>query len=102
MTPEREDKQIERKLRTIPVEAIASMVAAEEAAMQAVICLVGEWPQFVGPEGRHRESETTWDFDPLEHAQIARWLRAHPERVHPNLRVRLGLRPGPGFKLRHY
>ena len=83
MTPEQENKQIERKLRTIPVEAIASMVAAEEAGMQAVICLVGDGPDFVRSEGPPRQSETTWDFDPLEHAQIVRWLRAHPERVHP-------------------
>jgi hypothetical protein len=81
MTPEQENKQIERKLRTIPVEAISSMVAAEEAALQATICLVGNDPEFVRPEGRHPQSETTWDFDPLEHAQIVRWLRAHPERV---------------------
>jgi len=84
MTPQQEDKQIERKLRAIPVDAIASVVAEEEAGMQAVICLVGDLPDFVRPEGQHQRSETTWDFDPLEHAQIVRWLRAHPERVHPN------------------
>ena len=83
MTPEQENKQIERKLRTLPVEAIASMVAAEEAGMLAVICLVGDCPDFVRSEGPPRLGETTWDFDPLEHAQIIRWLRAHPERVHP-------------------
>lgn len=81
MTPEQEQKQIERKLRTIPVEAIASTITEEESGMQAVICLVGDWPEFVHPV--RSQGETTWDFDPLEFAQIIRWLRTHPERVHP-------------------
>jgi hypothetical protein len=84
MTPEREVKQIERKLLSIPVEAIASIIADEEVGMQAIVCLVGDYPDFVRTEGQDRRSEVTWDFDPLEHAQLVRWLRAHPERVHPN------------------
>jgi len=35
MTPEQEQKQIERKLRTIPLEAIASMIAEVESGKQA-------------------------------------------------------------------
>jgi hypothetical protein len=82
MTSEREDKQIEQELRAIPVEAISSMIAAEETAMQAVICLVDDCPDFIRPKGLLERHATTWDYDPLEHAQIMRWLRAHPERIH--------------------
>lgn len=82
MTPEQEQKQVARKLRTIAVEAVAPLIAAEEEGMEAIICLVGGHPEFVWADGNRRE--TTWDFDQLEDAQIVRWLRAHPERVHPS------------------
>jgi hypothetical protein len=81
MSVEREGKHIKRMLRTIPIEAIASVIAEEEAGMQALICLVNDLPEFVRSEGN--PGQTTWDCDPLEYAQIVRWLRAHPERVHP-------------------
>jgi len=80
MTPEQEHKQIERRLRSIPIEAIATVVAEMETGTGAIICLIDKRLEFVSPIAGER-FETTWD-DPLECAQIVRWLRAHSERVH--------------------
>jgi hypothetical protein len=78
MNFKREAKQIQRKLRTIPLDAIAAAIAQWEGN-DGLWCIVDGEMEFVSPSGGR--SETTWD-DPLEHAQYVRWLQAHPERVH--------------------
>jgi len=80
MTLEREAKRIERAIRKVPVEAIAPTIAGYEASERWLLCLVAEHLEFVHVDGRR--GETTW-CDTLEVAQIVRWLRAYPERVHP-------------------
>jgi hypothetical protein len=79
MTPEREWKRVERALRTIPVEAIAPEIAANEESGEGLWCLVGGEVSFIPAHGGH--TDTLWD-DPLGYAQYERWLRAHTERVH--------------------
>jgi hypothetical protein len=79
MTPHREAKHIERKLRTIPLEVIAPQIAANEAQGDGLWCLIGGEVSFVPVHGGG--TTTCWD-DMLEYAQYARWLGAHPERVH--------------------
>jgi hypothetical protein len=79
VTPEREAKRVERLLRTIPVEAIAPDIAASESVRDGLWCLVAGEVSFVPIHGGG--TTTSW-CDPLAYAQHARWLRAHPERVH--------------------
>lgn len=79
MTLEREHKRMQRRLRTIPVEAIAPTIVAYEASRRCLLCLVANGLEFVRIDGIR--GETTWDDD-FEHAQIVRWMLAHPERVH--------------------
>lgn len=78
MNPQR-DKHLLRRLRTIPLDAIEPRIAASEAAGNATLCLVGGEVEFVRTDGS--TVWTTWD-DPLDFAQIVRYLQAHPERVH--------------------
>jgi hypothetical protein len=79
MTPQRDHKRVQRALRTIPMDAPASAIAACEASGDALWRLVNCEPSLVSPRGGG--SETTWD-DPVEYALFVRWLQAHPERVH--------------------
>lgn len=79
MTPEREGKRVLRALRTIPVDAIAPHIAADEASSDGLWCIVGGELSFVLADGGR--TETFWD-DPLVPAQFVRWIQAHPERVH--------------------
>src|SRR4051812_17181717 len=79
MTPQREAKRVERALRTIPSEAIAPDITASELQCDGLWCLVGGQVSFVPSHGGCTVTE--WD-DPLIYAQYARWLSAHPERVH--------------------
>jgi hypothetical protein len=76
-TPEREWKNVQRRLRSIPVEDIAGRAAAEER--DGLWCLVADELRFVPADGG--TCETCWD-DPLEYAQFVRWVKARPERVH--------------------
>jgi hypothetical protein len=79
VTPQREAKRVERMLRAIPAEAIAADIAASESVRDGLWCLVAGEVAFVPTHGGG--TTTNW-CDPLAHAQYARWLRAHPERVH--------------------
>lgn len=79
-TPQKEWKNIQRLLRTIPVEEVAPRVKAWEGV--GLWCLVAGELSFVPANGG--ESHTEWD-DPLEYAQFYRWVQARPERVHPTL-----------------
>jgi hypothetical protein len=79
MTPQQEGKRVRRALRTIPVEAIAPAIAAEEAQGKGLWCLVGGELSFVPADGGL--TLTSWD-DALEYAQFVRWVKGHPERVH--------------------
>jgi hypothetical protein len=79
MTPQREAKHVQRALRTIPVDAIAADIAASESPGDGLWCLVGGEVSFVPVHGGR--TITDWD-DLLAYAQYARWLAAHPERVH--------------------
>jgi hypothetical protein len=76
-SPQRQSKHIQRQLRTIPVDAIASHVTAWER--DGLWCLVGGELMFVPVDGGVGESH--WD-DPLEYAQFRRYVAAQPERVH--------------------
>jgi hypothetical protein len=82
MEVDSDDSLVKRELEAIPIESIAPMIAEEEAGMEGMICLVSGFPDFVWPRGNQTDSEVTWDYSPLEHAQIIRWLNAHPERIH--------------------
>lgn len=86
MTIEREHKRVQRRLRTIPVEAIAQSIQAYEASGQCLLCLVANDLEFVGINGL--KSETTWD-DALEYAQLVRWIQTHPERIHSTFQAAL-------------
>lgn len=79
-TPQREAKHIHRQLRTIPVDAIAPAVLAEER--DGMWCIVGSELTFVFAKAF--TSETTWD-DALMLAQFVRYVRSQPERVHSTL-----------------
>jgi hypothetical protein len=79
MTPEREWKQVERALRTIPLNAIAPDIAAGESTGDGLWCLVAGEVSFVPIHGGG--TVTHWDHG-LAYAQYARWLTARPERVH--------------------
>lgn len=79
MTREREWKHIQRKLRTIPLEAIAPAITNTEASGRGLWCLVDGELSFVPVSGN--QTFTDWgDF--LECAQFVRWVKAHPERIH--------------------
>jgi hypothetical protein len=98
MTWEREQKRVERALRTIPVEAIAPDIAASESPGDGLWCLVAGEVSWVPAHGGG--TTTSW-CAPLAYAQYARWLAARPERVHNTraaavafVRSRLGQR-GP-------
>jgi hypothetical protein len=79
MTPQKEAKRVQRVLRTVPVDSVASAIAGDEAEGNVLWCLVGGLPSLVSVRGG--EGITEWD-DPLVYAQFVRWLQAHPERVH--------------------
>jgi hypothetical protein len=79
MTTQREDKRLQRALRTIPLDAIALSIAADEAARDGLWCLVDGVLSFVPVHGRLGETALC---DELVHAQVVRWVAAHPERVH--------------------
>jgi hypothetical protein len=79
-TPQREWKHIERRLRGIPVDAIAPAVAAWET--NGLWCLVAGELGFVPADGGG--CEVCVD-DALAYAQLVRYVRAHAERVHPSL-----------------
>ena len=79
MTPEREQKRIQRALRKIPVDSVASAIAEDEAAGDVVWCLVGGAASLITVRGG--KGETTF-CDEIVHAQFVRWLQTHPERVH--------------------
>jgi len=78
-TPQRRGKHVQRKLRTIPLDAIAPYIAASESTGRGLWCLVAREVTFVPVDGG--ETITQWD-DPLEYAEYERWLAAHAERVH--------------------
>lgn len=79
MTPGRENKRMQRALRTIPVDAVASDISADESRFSGIWCLVDGELLFVLRSGA--ENVVCWD-DPLTHAQYVRWVNAYPERVH--------------------
>jgi len=79
MTPQREWKHVEWALRMIPLDAIAPDIAASESPCDGLWCLVGGEVAFVPAHGGR--TITDW-CDPLAYAQYARWLAAHPQRVH--------------------
>ncbi len=98
MTPQREAKHVQRALRVIPSDSIASHVAAMES--DGLWCIVAGGMVFIPADGG--TCETCWD-DPLEYAQFVRYVRARPERVHPSpesarafVQSRLGVAPGAG------
>src|SRR5262245_656008 len=80
-TPQRQWKHLERRLRKIPVEQIASSVAAFEREGRGLWCIVAGELVFVTANSN---TETTWD-DELGYAQIDRYVRSQPGRVHPTL-----------------
>ena len=95
MTPQREAKRVQRRLRAIPVEAVAPHIAAEEADRGGLWCLVSGGIVFVPADGS--ECTTGWD-DALVYAQFHRWLLAHPERVHDTHAAAVGfVRSRTGF-----
>src|SRR5215470_29982 len=77
MTPQREEKKIQRSIRKIPLELIPSAIAEEDP--EGMWCLVNGKILFVLTAGGI--CETLWD-DPVEHALLERYLMAHPERHH--------------------
>jgi len=79
VTDARIGKRIERKLRTIPVDAIAPDITAHESNRSGLWCLVAGLVKWVPKNGAKVETAIC---DDLCHAQYARWLVAHPERVH--------------------
>jgi hypothetical protein len=79
VTPEKEAKRVKRALRTIPKDAIGPSIADFESQLAGMWCIVAGELLFVSAKGL--ESETTLD-DPLAPAQIVRWIREHPERIH--------------------
>ena len=82
MTPQREHKRMQRALRTIPVDAVASAITGDEEAGDALWCLVDGMASLVTVRsGGGGGGETTF-CDPLVHAQFVRWLQNHPDRVH--------------------
>lgn len=86
MTPEREAKHVERAIRAIALDAIAPAIIAQEEEVRGLWCLIGNQLQFVRESGVHGE----WTLDdPLECAQMVRWVRAQKERVHPTLEAAL-------------
>jgi len=78
-TPQRDRKRLERRLRYIPVDRIAARVAADERA--GMWLEVGGVVQFI-PVGRGVCDIGPWLGDPLEWAEIVRYVRSRPERVH--------------------
>src|SRR6478672_10521713 len=78
MTLRREDKHVQRTLRTVPIDAIAPDIAARESQGDGLWCLVGGEVSFVPVHGGR--TVTDWD-DPLAYAQYARWLAARLERI---------------------
>jgi hypothetical protein len=78
MTPQREEKRVQRAIRVIPLDVVASAIAGDEAGGDALWCLVDNVASLVSVHG---VGETLWD-DPTIHALYVRWLQAHPERVH--------------------
>jgi hypothetical protein len=73
----REAKHVERAIRTVPINEIASAVHSDERT--GLWCIVDgkvEWVPVTG--GR---TETTWD-DAVELALYYRYLLTIPERVH--------------------
>jgi hypothetical protein len=79
MTPEWNFKRARRALRTVPVDAIAPVIAATESAGDGLWCMVAGELSFVPSHGGG--TETIWD-DALEYAQFVRWVEAHPERIY--------------------
>ncbi len=79
MTPQREDKHVQRAIRKIPINAVTSAVTAWETG-DGLWCLVKGELEFVETSGGR--SETTWD-NPIELALFVRWVQARPERIHP-------------------
>lgn len=76
-SPRQEAKYIQRQLRTIPVDAIASRVTAWEH--DCFWCLVAGELVLVPVNGGIGDSQ--WD-DPSEYALFVRYVAARPERVH--------------------
>jgi hypothetical protein len=76
----RDGKQIQRRLRTIPVDEVAPRVVAWEHGR--LWCLVAGELTLVSPAGGR--GETTWD-DPLEYALFVRYVKTRPERIHSTL-----------------
>lgn len=80
MTPDRRGKQVLRAIRSIPLDAIAPSITASESAGRGLWCIVAGDLVFVPPD-YDTEITTDWD-DMIEHAQVVRWVRRHPERIH--------------------
>jgi hypothetical protein len=72
-------RRIARTLRGIPIDAIAPDIVAHESDRSGLWCVVAGTVEWV-PENRVKVT-TLWSDD-LYYAQYARWLAAHPERVH--------------------
>ena len=78
-TPQQDWKRLERRLRYIPVDRIAPRVAADERG--GMWCVVGGMLQFV-PVGRGVCDIGPWQGDPMEWAEIDRYVRSCPDRIH--------------------
>ncbi len=96
MTPQQEAKRIERKLRNVPVEAIAPIVLSWEPA--GMWCIVCGGLSFVPPDDGVWDVSTMWDA--MTTFQVVRYIQAHPERVHSSwesarafVRARFGVIP---------
>jgi|SRR6516165_8062749 hypothetical protein len=79
VTDEQLGKRVLRKLRTIPIDSIASEIRASESERDGLWCLVAGVVSWVRVDGKGTTVE--W-CDDLIYAQYARWLKVHPERVH--------------------
>ena len=78
-TPQQDRKQLERRLRYIPVDRIAARMVVDER--DGVWCVVGGMVQFV-PVGRGVCDIGLWLGDPLEWAEIDLYIRSCPVRAH--------------------
>jgi hypothetical protein len=78
-TFQRDQKRLERQLRYIPVDAIATVVLAQER--EGMWCVVGGGLSFVPGDGSIWDIGP-WEGDPLVYAQFERYVRSRSERVH--------------------
>src|SRR5262245_61415779 len=79
-SPQREWRHLQRRMRGIPVEQIATFVASFEN--DGCWCLVSGDLVFV--QSHVSDCEITLD-DELVYAQLLRYVQSQPERIHPTL-----------------